>query len=236
MLVGERLATVRGGLSAALRLAERLGARLAWLPRRAGERGGVEAGTLPGLLPGGRPVSDRAARAELAAVWGVDQLPSAAGRDTSAMLAAAAAGRLGALVVGGVDPADLPDPDLALRALDRAFVVSLEVRASAVTERADVVLPVAPPAEKPGTFLTWEGRPRPFPQALATAALPDHRVLHALAGRLGRGPGHRDPRRGARRARPAARLGRGARQGPRRRLLRAAGTRRRARPCWPPGT
>jgi NADH-quinone oxidoreductase subunit G len=185
VLVGERLATVRGGLSAALRLAERLGARLAWLPRRAGERGGVEAGTLPGLLPGGRPVSDRSARAEIAAAWGVEQLPGTAGRDASRMLAAAASGKLAALVVGGVDPADLPDPDLALRALDRAFVVSLEVRASAVTQRADVVLPVAPPAEKPGTFLTWEGRPRPFPQALTTAALPDHRVLHALAGKLG---------------------------------------------------
>ncbi len=84
VLVGERLATVRGGLSAALRLAERLGARLAWLPRRAGERGGVEAGTLPGLLPGGRPVSDRRARAELAAAWGVEQLPGTAGRDASA--------------------------------------------------------------------------------------------------------------------------------------------------------
>ncbi|WP_250445206.1 NADH-quinone oxidoreductase subunit G, partial [Actinotalea sp. C106] len=34
ILVGERLATVPGGLSAALRLAERTGARLAWIPRR----------------------------------------------------------------------------------------------------------------------------------------------------------------------------------------------------------
>ncbi|MCB2174675.1 MAG: NADH-quinone oxidoreductase subunit G [Actinomycetales bacterium] len=185
VLVGERLATVPGALSAVLRLARRLGARLAWVPRRAGERGSVEVGTLPGLLPGGRPVSDGAARTELAAVWGVEKLPSTPGRDLTGILTAAAAGDLRALVVGGVDPADLPDPDLALRALDRAFVVSLEVRASAVTERADVVLPVAPPAEKPGTFWTWEARPRPFAQALTSTALPDHRVLHALAGRLG---------------------------------------------------
>ncbi|WP_238846285.1 NADH-quinone oxidoreductase subunit G [Nocardia terpenica] len=53
ILVGERLATVPGGLSAAVRLAESSGARLAWVPRRAGERGAVEAGALPGLLPGG---------------------------------------------------------------------------------------------------------------------------------------------------------------------------------------
>ena len=42
----------------------------------------------------------------------------------------------------GVDPADLADPALAERALDEVgFLVSLEVRHSAVTERADVVLP-----------------------------------------------------------------------------------------------
>ncbi|MDO8122497.1 NADH-quinone oxidoreductase subunit G [Isoptericola sp. b490] len=185
VLVGERMATVPGALSAALRLAQRLGARLAWLPRRAGERGALEVGTLPTLLPGGRPVADGAARADLAAAWGVESLPSTPGRDLTAILTGAVSGGLAALVVGGVDPADLPDPDLALRALEQTFVVSLEVRASAVTERADVVLPVAPPAEKPGTFVTWEGRPRPFAQALTSTALPDHRVLHALAGRLG---------------------------------------------------
>ena len=44
-----------------LRLAARTGARLAWVPRRAGDRGAVEAGCLPNLLPGGRPVTDTAA-------------------------------------------------------------------------------------------------------------------------------------------------------------------------------
>ncbi|NTW41919.1 MAG: NADH-quinone oxidoreductase subunit G, partial [Cellulomonadaceae bacterium] len=185
ILVGERLATVPGGLSAVLRLAERTGARLAWIPRRAGERGGVEAGTLPNLLPGGRLLSDAAARVDMAAVWDVDRLPDAPGRDTAAILAGAADGTLGGLVVGGVDPADLPDPAAAIAAIDAAgFVVSLEVRASAVTALADVVLPVAPPVEKPGTFLTWEGRPRPFPQALTSTAMPDHRVLDALAAAM----------------------------------------------------
>src|SRR5690606_30513721 len=48
ILVGERLAGVPGGFSAALRLAEETGARLAWVPRRAGERGALEAGALSG--------------------------------------------------------------------------------------------------------------------------------------------------------------------------------------------
>ncbi|EUA13723.1 NADH-quinone oxidoreductase domain protein [Mycobacterium xenopi 4042] len=55
IMVGERLATVRGALTAAARLADATGARLAWVPRRAGERGALEAGALGGLLPGGRP-------------------------------------------------------------------------------------------------------------------------------------------------------------------------------------
>ncbi|NLJ54822.1 MAG: NADH-quinone oxidoreductase subunit G, partial [Intrasporangiaceae bacterium] len=46
ILVGERLAAVPGGLSAARRLAQSTGARLAWVPRRAGERGALEAGAL----------------------------------------------------------------------------------------------------------------------------------------------------------------------------------------------
>jgi NADH-quinone oxidoreductase subunit G len=185
VLVGERLAGVRGALSAVDRLVARTGARWAWVPRRAGDRGAVEAGLLPGLLPGGRSVTDHVARAQLAAAWGVRALPAAAGHDVAGILAGAEAGRLGGLLVGGVDLEDLPDPAAAERALDRAgFVVQLEVRSSAVTHYADVVLPVAPPVEKAGTFLTWEGRPRPFPQALDSRALTDARVLDALADEL----------------------------------------------------
>jgi NADH-quinone oxidoreductase subunit G len=167
ILVGERAAEAPGTLSAVARLAETTGARLAWIPRRAGERGAIEAGALPGLLPVGRPVSDAQARAEVARIWGVASVPSTPGRDTGAILAAAAAGELGALVVAGVDPADLPDPAAALAALDSTpFIVSLELRASAVTDRADVVLPVAAVAEKAGTFVNWEGRGGTFGAAI----------------------------------------------------------------------
>ena len=188
ILVGERLAGVPGGLSAALRLADSTGARLAWVPRRAGERGAVDAGAVPSLLPGGRPVDDASARVDVAAAWGVSALPTDAGRDTAAILAAAAEGLLGGLVIGGVDPADLPHPGHALAAIRQAaFVVSLELRPSAVTEHADVVFPVAPVAEKAGTFLDWEGRERPFDAALASQALSDARVLNMLADELGSG-------------------------------------------------
>jgi len=183
ILVGERLAEVPGALSAAARLAQRTGAKLAWIPRRAGERGAIEAGALPVLLPGGRQVSDADARAEVARVWAVASLPAEPGRDTGEILAAAASDEPYALVVAGVDPADLPDPRAALAAIERAnFVVSLELRASAVTDRADVVFPVAAVAEKPGTFVNWEGRLSHFGVALAVpAARSDLQVLHAVA-------------------------------------------------------
>jgi NADH-quinone oxidoreductase subunit G len=120
------------------------------------------------------------------AAWGVEALPSQPGRATDQLVAEAVRGQLSGLVVGGVDPADLPDPVRALAALDAVgFLVSLELRASAVTERADVVLPVAPVQEKAGTYLNWEGRRRPFPAALTSNALPDYRVLDMLADALG---------------------------------------------------
>ncbi|AEG43376.1 NADH-quinone oxidoreductase subunit G [Isoptericola variabilis] len=196
ILVGERLAGSPGAYTQALRLAEATGARLAWIPRRAGERGGVEAGLLPGLLPGGRPLTDAAARAEVAAAWGVDAdaLPSEPGLDTGGILDALSVGQLSGAIVGGLELADLPDPAHARRALEAAsWVVSLEVRRSEVTELADVVLPVAPPAERAGSYWNWEGRVRSFGRALESSALPDHRVLHHLAEQLGVDLGCDDP-------------------------------------------
>src|SRR5437763_653412 len=186
LLVGERAGEVPGLHTAAARLAADTGARLAWIPRRAGERGALEAGAVPTLLPGGRPVTDDVARAEVEQAWGVT-VQNRPGRDTAGIVAAAAAGQLGGLVIGGVDPFDLPDPRLAEQALSRArFVVSLEMRLSAVTRAANVVLPIAPAVEKSGSYLDWEGRRRQFGttitsgSSISRAALSDCRVLDSL--------------------------------------------------------
>lgn len=184
VLVGERLATVPGALSAAAALAASAGARVAWVPRRAGERGALEAGALSSMLPGGRPVADAAARQQVAEAWDVVGLPDVPGRDGAGIIRAATTGSVNALVVGGVDAADLADPR-AEEALAKTFVVSLDFRPSSVTAVADVVLPVAPHAEKGGTFVDWEGRPRAFEAALDTAALSDYRVLDMLANEMG---------------------------------------------------
>jgi NADH-quinone oxidoreductase subunit G len=185
VLAGERLAEVPGAFSALVALARATGARVAWIPRRAGERGAVEAGALPTLLPGGRAIADAAARAEVAALWGAE-LPATPGRDITGILTAVRDGELGGLLVGGVDPYDLPDPTLAEAALaGTSFVVSLEMFPSAVTAWADVVLPVAAAPEKAGTYLDWEGRARTFDATLhGTGQLPDGRVLQGLADEM----------------------------------------------------
>lgn len=188
VLVGERAALARGALAAVVARTEATGARFAWVPRRAGERGAIEAGCLPGLLPGARPVSDVAARVDVASHWGVDTLPPLEGLDAASILSAADAGDLEALLISGVDLIDFADADDARMGVEAAkFVVSLESRHSEVTELADVVFPVALLEEHSGTFLNWEHRSGRVNTVIkqANTVMTDLRVLAALADGLG---------------------------------------------------
>ena len=205
ILVGERLATSPGALSAAVRLADATGARLAWIPRRAGERGALDAGCLPNLLPGGRPVTDP---------YGAFDVKIGNGTDT--------------LQIAAVEPADLSDPHDTHAAIEATgFVISFELRESPVTALADIVFPVAPVIEKDGSFTNWEGRVRPFEPAMVTNAAADMRVLQILADELGIDLGFRT----AAQARDEmARLG--AWDGPR---MAAPATASRAAPALEPG-
>ncbi len=64
-------------------------------------------------------------------------------------------------------------------------MVALELRETDVTRAADVVFPVAPVTDKSGMFVTWEGRPRPFPAVFDDPrSLPDLRVLSGIAEEL----------------------------------------------------
>lgn len=186
ILVGERASESAGLLSAVAALATKSGAKIAYIPRRAGERSALEAGAIGNLLPGGRPVSDAAARVDIAAAWGVATLPSEPGRTTSEILTSLNAGQLDAVVIGGVDALDLHNSADALKALKKSFVVSLEIAPSSVTAVADVVLPVAAITEKSGSFLNWEGRARAFDAAVADSHnRSDVRILSMLADALG---------------------------------------------------
>jgi len=183
ILVGERAAESEGALSAALALAESSGAKLAWIPRRAGERGALQAGAIGNVLPGGRPVADAAARVDCESVWGVSHLPTTPGRSTSEILHELAENRLDAVVIGGVDPLDISAQ--ALNQLLTSFVVSLEISHSAVTAIADVVLPVAAVIEKSGSFLDWQGHERQFEKGIEDAQMrSDLRILSMIADEM----------------------------------------------------
>ena len=185
ILIGERAAESAGLLSAVAALADRTGAKLAWIPRRAGERGALAAGAIGNLLPGGRPVSDAAARVDIASLWNVNSLPSEIGRSADQIVSDVNDGKISALLVGGVDPLDGPNPDATVAALKKAFVVSLEIANSEVTKYADVILPVAAITEKSGSFLNWEGRARAFETAVDSLNRSDLRILSMIADEMG---------------------------------------------------
>jgi len=194
ILVGERMAGVPGALSAAAELASSTGARLGWVPRRAGERGALDAGALAGLLPGGRPADDPRAREEVAAVWGVEASSLPTGGRVGQSLVDAILGdasrvereearHIDALLVAGVEVADHERAEDLRRALsDVPFLVALSTHHNDVTEVADVVFPVAVVAEKAGSFTDWEGRTKPFSAAIHGAqSVADGRVLAMIA-------------------------------------------------------
>lgn len=187
IFVGERAASSPGALSAVSQLALKTGARIAWVPRRAGERGALDAGALAGLLPGGRPISDSTARAEIAEAWNIDadSLPPV-GLTGTELISAIAQGSINALITAGVDPSDLPNGSELIAGIENAdFVVALENHHSEITQRASVVFPVAVVTEKSGSFMNWEGRSKPFSAAFREAlTLTDAGVLSMLASAM----------------------------------------------------
>lgn len=187
ILVGERAANSQGALTAVSEIAAKTGAKIAWVPRRAGERGALDAGALAGLLPGGRPIADPTARDHIAQAWNVEatSLPTV-GRSGNELIEAIASGAVQAVITAGVDPADMPNGDELLAGIENAdFVVALENHHSEITERASVVFPVAVVTEKSGSFMNWEGRAQPFSAAFREAlTLSDAGVLSMLASAM----------------------------------------------------
>ena len=180
ILIGERLAESAGALSAAVDLANKAGAKIGYVPRRAGDTGAISAGATPNLLPGYRLVSDATARVDVAAAWGVNALPTESGLTTNEIIS----GDTSAVLVGGVDPFDISADAKLL--LSKKFVVSLEIRESDITDIAQVVLPVAAVVEKSGSFVDWQGKSREFDAAVESLNRSDVRILSMLADEMGR--------------------------------------------------
>jgi assimilatory nitrate reductase catalytic subunit len=165
-------------------------------------QGGREHGQKADQLPGYRRLDDPAARAHVAAVWGIDpdELPRP-GRSAYEML-----DRLGTdggvrvlLVLASNIAVSAPHSNRVadrLRALD--LLVVSDIFLSETAAMADVVLPTTQWAEEEGTMTNLEGRVIRRKQALAPPpeVRSDLDVLVDLAGRLGRGQFFSaDPRR-----------------------------------------
>lgn len=154
-------------------------------------QGGREHGQKADQLPGYRSITDPAARAHVAAVWGVDpdDLPGP-GRSAYELLdTLGTPGGARALLLMGSNPVvSAPHAQHVtgrLRALD--CLVVCDVVLSETAELADVVLPSAQWAEEDGTMTNLEGRV--ILRRAALAPPPDVRtdleILHGLAERLG---------------------------------------------------
>ena len=181
VLVGERAVETPGALSAVAKIIATSGAKLGWIPRRAGEMGALSAGAVPNLLPGNRPLDNASARVDIATVWGSESLPTSTGMSTIEMINS----DLHAVVVGGVDPTDI-SPDAKVK-LSKKFIVSFEIRHSDITEIAQVVFPVATVVEKSGSFMDWQGKARKFEAAVDQSLnRSDVRILSMLADEIGK--------------------------------------------------
>ncbi|QTS84405.1 molybdopterin-dependent oxidoreductase [Ectopseudomonas khazarica] len=123
--------------------------------------GGRETGSLSNLLPGHRDAANPEHRAEVAAYWGIEQLPSTAGLPAIELFDALHAGRIKALWIACTNPAQsLPNQRRVHEALAACpFVVVQEAfRHTETCEHADLLLPAASWGEKEGTVTNSERR------------------------------------------------------------------------------
>ncbi|WP_296696041.1 nitrate reductase [Rhodoferax sp.] len=123
--------------------------------------GGREVGGLANLLSAHRDLANPAHRAEVAALWGVPDVPAQPGKTAVEMFQAAADGDIKALWIACTNPAQsMPDQATVRRALERAeFVVVQEAFATTATCRyADLLLPATTWGEKEGTVTNSERR------------------------------------------------------------------------------
>lgn len=159
------------------------GARFLPLPFRANTRGVLEGGVAPDRLPGGLALDDPQALARLRQVWGMDPWPRP-GLDAAALLEQVR----GLVVVGEDPPRSLPAPAKAREALKGLeSLVVLDAYASATSDAATVVLPVAALQETEGTLTSLEGRIQGFGPAVPPPgrARPGWEVLFRLLELLG---------------------------------------------------
>ena len=123
--------------------------------------GGREVGGMANLLSAHRDLANADHRAEVAALWGVADVPASPGKTAIEMFQAAADGEIRALWISCTNPAQsMPEQAMVRRALERCeFVVVQEAFATTATcAYADLLLPATTWGEKVGTVTNSERR------------------------------------------------------------------------------
>ena len=123
--------------------------------------GGREVGGMANLMSGHRELDNEIHRQEVAALWGIDTVPSKPGKTAVEMFEAIGRGEIKAVWIACTNPAQsMPDANAVRKALARAeFVVVQEAFRDAETcDYADVLLPAASWGEKEGTATNSERR------------------------------------------------------------------------------
>jgi assimilatory nitrate reductase catalytic subunit len=123
--------------------------------------GGRETGSLSNLLPGHREAANAEHRAEVAAYWGVEQLPEITGLTAIELFEQVRNGTIKALWIACTNPAQSMPDQTAVRAALQAcpFVVLQEAfRTTETAGFADLLLPAASWGEKDGTVTNSERR------------------------------------------------------------------------------
>ncbi len=166
--------------------------------------GGREVGAMANLMSGHRDLANAEHRAEVAALWGVDDVPAKPGRTAVEMFDAASRGEIRALWIACTNPAQsLPDQTSVRAALERCpFVVVQDAFAGTATAAyADVLLPASTWGEKDGTVTNSE---RCISRVRAAVPAPgqaraDWRIVRDVAQSMQRRMALSQPGAGARR-------------------------------------
>ncbi|MFM1949736.1 MAG: hypothetical protein RL706_1757 [Pseudomonadota bacterium] len=152
--------------------------------------GGREVGGLANLLSAHRDLGNPTHRAEVANLWGLDDVPAQPGKTAVEMFQAAADGHIKVLWIACTNPAQsMPDQRTVRKALERAeLVIVQEAFATAETcAFADLLLPATTWGEKEGTVTNSERRITRVRAAVPPSGQAQHdwQIALALAERLG---------------------------------------------------
>jgi assimilatory nitrate reductase catalytic subunit len=123
--------------------------------------GGREVGGLANLLSAHRDMGNPEHRAEVAKLWGVDDVPAKPGKSAVEMFEAVRSGEIKLLWIACTNPAQsLPEQKMVREALNKAELVIVQeaYKTTATVDYADVLLPATAWGEKEGTVTNSERR------------------------------------------------------------------------------